>query len=806
MPDQTVTIKANVQTTGLDNAVNNSSKVHENLSASARAAQQLERFANNAGDALRRTAAAGGGVQPAATQAMAGATQARAAAFAGSRSPRETVEYGMARGAMGATGASARDFANQAQGLGGLVRLYATYAANIFAVEAAFRALNEAAKTEQMVRGLDQLGGAGGRALGALSKQLVNVTDGAISLRDAMTAVAQTSSAGMSSQNILKLGTAAQKASQVLGLNMTDAINRLSRGITKLEPELLDELGVFVRIDDAAEQYARTLGKTTSSLTEFERRTGFAVAVLKQLDEKFGTIELDTNPYDKLAASLSNLTTAGLEILNKFLKPVVDFLAQSPAALAGGIAALLSLVVKQALPVVGMYKEYLAKMREQSLAQVAQTSQAYSSAIIKNRQLAVKAAEAEAEARSSAIDKAEEKLSAIRQSKFVQEKARVMEILTKPTQLITQDDLNYLQKQSDKNAKTNADLAKSYLEVKDTIIASKKAEGDYAVASKSLAEAKLLASEQVVGSYKNELKFKELSRKATIDETVANVNRYAKETNFLSAIYKGLSEINVKAKEYTQLIPKLDQKGKPTGEFESITMTKNFSTTEKLMAGTRVVTAGLASGLEKLISTAGTLGLAIGAISGVIALLKSAFTDNAKEAKDYEQALVSLQGAAKAADETLRALSKQQSGKFLSPESILARAQAVYNLSEALDDTVAKAGLYNATLNDFGAGLNKLDQIFGEGAKRAGEAFRKNVGGLTGTLVGGGLEGFGRLFQGIFGTDKITELSNGLAEAVNKTYKLARNAQERTQIQSLAKQIYGSETDISNLDHLVLKK
>ena len=63
---------------------------------------------------------------------------ARAAgAPTGSQALMSGEEYGRARGSAGSTGASARDFANQAQGLGGLVRLYATFAANIFAAKVA---------------------------------------------------------------------------------------------------------------------------------------------------------------------------------------------------------------------------------------------------------------------------------------------------------------------------------------------------------------------------------------------------------------------------------------------------------------------------------------------------------------------------------------------------------------------------------------------------------------------------------------------------------------------------------------------
>ena len=110
--------------------------------------------------------------------------------------------YDQAR-ASGGTGAAGRDFAKQSEGLGGLVRVYATFAANIFAVSAAFNALSSAADTANLVKGLDQLGAATGRNLGTLSKRLVEATDNSVSLREAMTATAQASAAGMSSTEIL---------------------------------------------------------------------------------------------------------------------------------------------------------------------------------------------------------------------------------------------------------------------------------------------------------------------------------------------------------------------------------------------------------------------------------------------------------------------------------------------------------------------------------------------------------------------------------------------------------------------------
>lgn len=279
----------------------------------------------------------------------------------------QLATYSKQRGSAGLTGASARDFAAQAQGLDGLVRLYATYAANIFALGAAFRALGNAMDTKNMVAGLNQLGAAAGRNLGGLSKKVEELSGGAISMREAMTAVAQTSSGGMSSKNIERLASVARTASVALGVSMPDAISRLSRGIIKLEPELLDELGIMTRLEVATQAYAREVGKTVTQLTDFERRQAFANAVLSEGEAKFGAItEINTNPYDRLIASLKDVSQVGLNLINKILAPMASFFASSPTILGAGILALTTMIVRQALPAIGDVKQKLLETAEES--------------------------------------------------------------------------------------------------------------------------------------------------------------------------------------------------------------------------------------------------------------------------------------------------------------------------------------------------------------------------------------------------------------------------------------------------------
>ena len=371
---------------------------------------------------------------------------------AGSRKLMKSIDdiavYSKQRGAAGLTGASARDFAAQAQGLDGLVRLYATYAANIFALGAAFRGLGQAMETKNMVEGLNQLGAAVGRNLGGLSVRVSELTGGAISLREAMQAVALTSSGGISAKNIERLASVARSASLALGVSMPDAISRLSRGITKLEPELLDELGIMTRLEPATQAYARELGKTVTQLTDFERRQAFANAVLAEGEAKFGAItNLQTNPYDRLISSLKNLTQEGAEVINKVLAPIAEFLSQSPGILGGGVLALLGKIIKSAIPDIGEFKSKLSESVNAAAELAKVRASEANEAEIRITRVAKQQAEARAIDELQAITKAEEQIKAIR-DKGLKDYAAANKILNKlgkeGINAITETDLKVL--------------------------------------------------------------------------------------------------------------------------------------------------------------------------------------------------------------------------------------------------------------------------------------------------------------------------------------------------------------------------
>ena len=258
---------------------------------------------------------------------------------------------GVAQAGMNSTKAFSK--MNQAMvGGSGLVGAYATLAANVFALTAAFGVLQRAAATEQLAQGLEYTGLIAGRNLPYIADQLKEITGEAVSTAEAMSTIAMATASGFSGDQIKRLGEVAKGASLALGRDMGDALSRLIRGSAKLEPELLDELGIMVRLDDAARDYAAQLGTTADQLTQYQKRQAFVNAVISEGETAFANIasKVDPNPYDQLAAALKDLLKEALTLINVALVPMVKFFSTSKAGLVGGILLFASSIRKSLLP------------------------------------------------------------------------------------------------------------------------------------------------------------------------------------------------------------------------------------------------------------------------------------------------------------------------------------------------------------------------------------------------------------------------------------------------------------------------
>jgi hypothetical protein len=131
-------------------------------------------------------------------------------------------------------------------------------------------------------------------------------------------------------------------------------MDRLTRGIIKLEPELLDELGLMTRLGEASSAYALQLGKPVSALTTLEKRQGFMNAIMAEGELKFGGVSDaagNLKNYDKLAATFADLTKTVFGFINAIGGlNIAGFFADNMAVLGGAAVLFLSTLKSQLLP------------------------------------------------------------------------------------------------------------------------------------------------------------------------------------------------------------------------------------------------------------------------------------------------------------------------------------------------------------------------------------------------------------------------------------------------------------------------
>lgn len=265
------------------------------------------------------------------------------------------------KGAAQASANGTKNFSKMGQGMGGLVGVYATLAASAFALSAAFQFLKGASDFRNLLEGQKALGAVTGVAYKTITNSVIAATDGQLKYADAAKAAAIGTASGLSPEQLTRLGAAAKTASVALGRDLGDSFDRLIRGTTKAEPELLDELGIILRLEAATEKYGLQIGKAAGDLNAFERSQAVANEVLEQAERKFGAMEklMDPNAaalnqfgkaFDDVSKSIQNAIAGPMAGIATFLSENILSLISVLGLFAGGI-------LKQILPSMGAWEE-----------------------------------------------------------------------------------------------------------------------------------------------------------------------------------------------------------------------------------------------------------------------------------------------------------------------------------------------------------------------------------------------------------------------------------------------------------------
>ena len=255
------------------------------------------------------------------------------------------------KGTAGITSNTTKGFAKMSQGMGGLVSVYAGLAANVFALSAAFNFFKRAADVDNLARSQQEFAATTGSSLASVTSSLREASGQLLTFQEAASATAVGLAKGFSPEVLENLAEGARKASTALGRDFADSFDRLVRGVSKAEPELLDELGITLRLEDATRRYAASIGKASKDLTTYERSQAVAIETQRQLNELFGDVTPQDNQFIKLATTFDDLLKAvqsGILPVFTSLASVINNNFGSAVILFGGLAAA---VAKTVLPI-----------------------------------------------------------------------------------------------------------------------------------------------------------------------------------------------------------------------------------------------------------------------------------------------------------------------------------------------------------------------------------------------------------------------------------------------------------------------
>jgi len=267
------------------------------------------------------------------------------------------------KGAAQASSNASKNFSKMSQGIsGGLVPAYATLAAQLFALSAVFRALTEASDFRVLNEGMRAFAASTGTMVNSLAKNLQKATGFQIDFRNAAQQSQIMLAAGFGQEQMSRLAKAAKGASTALGRNFEDSLNRLVRGVTKAEPELLDELGIILRLEPATKKYALRLNKTAKDLTTFEKSQAVLNEVLEQAESKYGAVAdaVPVNQFNQLIATFMDLKDSAMLAITPLAEALGGFFSNNIGSAIAALALFVTGITKSVIPSIEQMNESIS--------------------------------------------------------------------------------------------------------------------------------------------------------------------------------------------------------------------------------------------------------------------------------------------------------------------------------------------------------------------------------------------------------------------------------------------------------------
>lgn len=131
-----------------------------------------------------------------------------------------------------------------------------------------------------------------------------------------------------SAEEFATMSEAAVKLGLSVGKDALSSVQDLTEGLGKGSPEVLNNLGIIIRAEDAYKQYAKQIGKLPEALTDAEKTQAKMTVGLEQAQKKAGEVTLNvdetTRSWIELKTELKNFADAVVPVIVGAFRAISD--------------------------------------------------------------------------------------------------------------------------------------------------------------------------------------------------------------------------------------------------------------------------------------------------------------------------------------------------------------------------------------------------------------------------------------------------------------------------------------------------
>lgn len=131
-----------------------------------------------------------------------------------------------------------------------------------------------------------------------------------------------------SAEQLASLMEIAALRGRAMGISTTQAFDDMVRGIGRLSPQILDNLGIVVDSAGTYQKYAEALGKSSSELTRNEKIQAMLNSVLEEgnrlLDDAGGLVDDNASKYERLEARIENYKNTLAIAVDEAINPSIE--------------------------------------------------------------------------------------------------------------------------------------------------------------------------------------------------------------------------------------------------------------------------------------------------------------------------------------------------------------------------------------------------------------------------------------------------------------------------------------------------